>query len=299
MNFHQLQYAVAIARHGLSVTQAASALGTSQPAISRALKALERELGFDLFVREGRAFSRITPQGTQVLEYATRALAEIDSLKAVAADLNQDNRGTLSIATTHTQARYVLPPVVQAFRERYPEVELHLHQGTSEQIAEMVATDRVQLAIATGSDALFPGLVLLPVYRWHRQVIVPKRHPLARHAQAHAAGTGEISAGHLRVQLLGRLVAPERVFARGPEPEGGADRARFGRHQDLRAPGAGRRHRRQRRHRAGARRRPGGARCLAPVPHPHHLGGISARHAAAQLRLRIHAAVWPAPGRAS
>ncbi len=179
MNFHQLQYAVAIARHGLSVTQAASALGTSQPAISRALKALERELGFDLFVREGRAFARVTPQGTRVLEYATRALAEIESLKAVAADLNQDNRGTLAIATTHTQARYVLPPVVQAFRERYPEVELHLHQGTSEQIAEMVATDRVQLAIATGSDGLFPGLVLLPVYRWHRQVIVPRHHPLA------------------------------------------------------------------------------------------------------------------------
>ena len=179
MNFHQLQYAVAIARHGLSVTQAASALGTSQPAISRALKALERELGFDLFVREGRAFSRITPQGHKVLEYATRALAEIDSLQAVAADLNQDNRGTLSIATTHTQARYVLPQVVRAFRERYPEVELHLHQGTSEQIAEMVSTDRVQLAIATGSDGLFPGLVLLPVYRWHRQVIVPKGHPIA------------------------------------------------------------------------------------------------------------------------
>jgi LysR family cys regulon transcriptional activator len=179
MNFHQLQYAVAISRHGLSVTQAAAALGTSQPAISRALKALERELGFDLFVREGRAFSRITPQGARVLEYATRALAEIDSLKAVAADLNQDSRGTLAIATTHTQARYVLPPVVQAFREKYPDVELHLHQGTSEQIAEMVATDRVQLAIATGSDGLFPGLVLLPVYRWHRQVIVPRRHPLA------------------------------------------------------------------------------------------------------------------------
>jgi LysR family cys regulon transcriptional activator len=180
MNFHQLQYAVAIARHGLSVTQAASALGTSQPAISRALKALERELGFDLFVREGRAFSRVTPQGTKVLEYATRALAEIESLRAVAADLNQDNRGTLSIATTHTQARYVLPPVVSAFRERYPEVELHLHQGTSEQIAEMVAADRVQLAIATGSDGLFPGLVLLPVYRWTRQVIVPRQHPLAK-----------------------------------------------------------------------------------------------------------------------
>jgi LysR family cys regulon transcriptional activator len=180
MNFHQLQYAVAIARHGLSVTQAASALGTSQPAISRALKALERELGFDLFVREGRAFSRLTPQGARVLEYAARALAEIDSLSAVAADLNQDRRGTLSIATTHTQARYVLPNVVRSFRERYPEVELHLHQGTSEQIAEMVSIDRVQLAIATGSEGLFPGMVLLPVYRWYRQIIVPRQHPLAR-----------------------------------------------------------------------------------------------------------------------
>lgn len=180
MNFHQLQYAVAISRHGLSVTQAAAALGTSQPAISRALKALERELGFDLFVREGRAFSRVTPQGAKVLEYAARALAEIESLQAVAADLTQDNRGTLSIATTHTQARYVLPPVVRAFRDKYPDVELHLHQGTSEQIAEMVAADRVQLAIATGSDGLFPNLMLLPVYRWTRQVIVPKSHPLAR-----------------------------------------------------------------------------------------------------------------------
>lgn len=187
MNFHQLQYAIAIARNGLSVTQAAASLGTSQPAISRALKALEKELGFDLFVREGRAFSRVTPEGQRVLEFAGRALAEVESLRAVAADLNQDARGTLSIATTHTQARYVLPPVVQAFRKRYPEVDLHLHQGTSEQISEMVAADRVQLAIATGSEALFPELVLLPVYRWHRQVIVPKSHPLAR------PGAGKLS----------------------------------------------------------------------------------------------------------
>ena len=191
MNFHQLQYAIAIARNGLSVTQAAASLGTSQPAISRALKALEKELGFDLFVREGRAFARVTPEGLRVLEYAGRALAEVESLRAVAADLNQDARGTLSIATTHTQARYVLPPVVQAFRKRYPEVDLHLHQGTSEQISEMVSSDRVQLAIATGSEALFPELVLLPVYRWHRQVIVPKHHPLAR------AATGKLTLAQL------------------------------------------------------------------------------------------------------
>lgn len=180
MNLQHLRYAVTVARNSLSVTQAAAALGTSQPAVSRGLRELETELGFELFVREGRSFARVTPEGARVIELAARALRDIDSLEAVAADINQEARGTLSIATTHTQARYVLPPVVQEFRRRYPEVELHLHQGTSEQIAEMAADDRVQLAIATGSEGLFRDMVLLPVYRWNRQVIVPRKHPLAR-----------------------------------------------------------------------------------------------------------------------
>ena len=180
MNLQHLRYAVTVARNGLSVTQAAAALGTSQPAVSRGLRELENELGFALFVREGRSFARVTPEGARVIELAARALRDIDSLEAVAADINQAARGTLAIATTHTQARYVLPPVVQAFRKRYPDVELHLHQGTSEQIAEMAADDRVQLAIATGSEGLFRDMVLLPVYRWNRQVVVPRKHPLAR-----------------------------------------------------------------------------------------------------------------------
>ncbi|MCS6947346.1 MAG: LysR substrate-binding domain-containing protein [Steroidobacteraceae bacterium] len=180
MNLQQLKYAVAVVRHDLSVTAAANALGTSQPAISRALKALETELGFDLFVRSGRSFARLTPDGQRVIERAQRALAEIEALESAAADLRNDDSGVLSIATTHTQARYTLPPVIARFRERYPKVELHLHQGTSEQIAELLAADRVQLAIATGSEGLFRDLVLLPVYRWYRKVIVPKRHPLTR-----------------------------------------------------------------------------------------------------------------------
>ncbi len=180
MNLQQLRFALAVARNGLSVTQAAAALGTSQPAVSRGVKELERELGFMLFVREGRALTRVTREGVRVLATAERAVAEIDRLEALAADLAGDDAGTLSVATTHTQARYVLPPVIAGFRQRHPQVELHLHQGTSEQIAEMVASDRVQLAIATGSEGMFPGSVLLPVYRWHRQVVVPKRHPLAR-----------------------------------------------------------------------------------------------------------------------
>jgi LysR family cys regulon transcriptional activator len=180
MNLQQLRFAVAIARNGLSVTQAAGALGTSQPAVSRGLKELESQLGFEIFVREGRALTRITAEGERLLESATRAVLEVDRLEALAADLAGSASGTLALATTHTQARYVLPPVIAGFRRRHPQVDLHLHQGTSEQIAEMVASDRVQLAIATGSEGLFPGLVLLPVYRWHRQVVVPKRHPLAR-----------------------------------------------------------------------------------------------------------------------
>jgi LysR family transcriptional regulator, cys regulon transcriptional activator len=115
-----------------------------------------------------------------VLKSIELIMRELGNLRRIGEQFSAQDSGTLSIATTHTQARYVLPPVVQAFRKKYPEVDLHLHQGTSEQISEMVAGDRVHLAIATGSEALFPELVLLPVYRWHRQVIVPKHHPLAR-----------------------------------------------------------------------------------------------------------------------
>ncbi|MEZ5500448.1 MAG: LysR substrate-binding domain-containing protein [Steroidobacteraceae bacterium] len=180
MNIQHLRYALAIARNELSVTQAAQVLGTSQPAISRALKALETELGCEIFARQGRSLAHITPAGERALEIAARAIDEIDALRVMTADLKGDMSGKLSIATTHTQARYVLPPIVKAFRRRYPEVELHLHQGTSEQIADLVATDRAQLAIATGSEGLFGGLVLLPVYRWQRHVIVPRRHPLTK-----------------------------------------------------------------------------------------------------------------------
>lgn len=180
MNVQHLRYALAIARNDMSVTRAAQELGLTQPALSRGLKALESEIGFPVFARSGRGFSGPTAEGRRVLEQAARAVREIDSLGSLAADLAGESSGSLSIATTHTQARYVLPPVIREFSERWPDVALNLHQGTSEQIAEMVEDERVQLAIATGSEGLFPELVLLPVYRWHRQVLVPKRHPLTR-----------------------------------------------------------------------------------------------------------------------
>jgi LysR family cys regulon transcriptional activator len=179
MKFQQLRYLVAVHENGLNITAAARQLHTSQPGVSRQLKLLEEELGFQLFEREGRALTRTTAAGEEIISRAGAILREMQNIRRTSAELRKADGGTLSIATTHTQARYVLPPVIREFRSRYPKVRLHLHQGTSEQIAEMVARDRVDFAIATGSDDLFPHLVRLPIYRWHRAVIVPKGHPLA------------------------------------------------------------------------------------------------------------------------
>jgi LysR family transcriptional regulator, cys regulon transcriptional activator len=179
MKLHQLRYLAAVAQSGLNITAAAHKLHTSQPGVSKQIKLLEDELGFQIFVREGRNLTRITPAGQQVIERALRILQEAQSIKSLSTELRDEGKGSLSIGTTHTQARYVLPDVIREFRSRYPQVRLNLHQGTSEQIAEMVTSDRIDCAIATGSDALFPELTLLPCYRWHRTVIVPRSHPLA------------------------------------------------------------------------------------------------------------------------
>jgi LysR family cys regulon transcriptional activator len=181
MKLHQLRYLAAIAQNGLNITAAAAKLHTSQPGVSKQIKLLEDELGFQIFVRDGRNLARVTPAGQQVIDRAVRILREVQNIKRLSDDFKGEGRGTLSIGTTHTQARYVLPDVIKRFRERYPEVRLHLHQGTAEQIGEMAALDRIDFAIATGSQSLFEGYALLPCYRWHRHVVVPKGHPLARH----------------------------------------------------------------------------------------------------------------------
>jgi LysR family transcriptional regulator, cys regulon transcriptional activator len=179
MKLQQLRYLVAVAQNDLNITTAARALHTSQPAISKQLRLLEDELGFLLFEREGRTLVRMTPPGWDVTQRALKVLEEVGTIKRLSEEARKSNRGALSIGTTHTQARYVLPRIFQKFRERYPEVQLHLHQGTSEQIAELARLNRVDLVIATGSLGLFPGMVHLPCYRWHRQVIVPRGHPLS------------------------------------------------------------------------------------------------------------------------
>jgi LysR family cys regulon transcriptional activator len=179
LKLHQLRYFVAIVQNGMNVTTAAHKLHTSQPGVSKQIRLLEDELGAPLFLRESRELTGLTEVGQQVFNRSLTVLREIQSIRGVTADLTRAQRGTLSLATTHTQARYVLPPVIQRFRASYPDVELHLHQGTSEQIAELASLDRIDLAIATGGEAVFSEFVLLPCYRWHRKIIVPRDHPLA------------------------------------------------------------------------------------------------------------------------
>jgi LysR family cys regulon transcriptional activator len=180
MTLKQLKFLLGIADSGLNITAAAERLYTSQPGISKQLKQLEEELGAQLFVRKGKALTGITPAGAEVIERARRILREVENIRTLARNLTREEEGTLAIATTHTQARYVLPEVIQKFRERYPKVDLELHQGTSEQIAELVAAERIDFAIATGSQQLFPGLTLLPCYEWDRIVLAPRDHPVAQ-----------------------------------------------------------------------------------------------------------------------
>lgn len=179
MKLHQLRYLAAIAQTGLNITAAAEKLHTSQPGVSKQIKLLEDELGFQIFARDGRTLTHVTPAGEQVIERALRILREVQSIRGLSEEWRDEARGSLSLGTTHTQARYVLPAVLKAFRERYPHIRLHLHQGTSEQIAEMAELDRIDFAINTGSRDLFQDMVLLPCYQWHRRVVVPQGHALA------------------------------------------------------------------------------------------------------------------------
>jgi LysR family cys regulon transcriptional activator len=180
MKLQQLKYLLAIADNGLNITAAAEKLYTSQPGVSKQLKLLEEELGLQLFTRKGKSLDAVTPAGEKVIERARLIMQEVENIRSLASDYFHEEEGTLSIATTHTQARYVLPDVVREFRKRYPRVSLNLHQGTSEQIADMVAANDIDFAIATGSRELFADLLLVPSYRWDRKILVPNDHPLTR-----------------------------------------------------------------------------------------------------------------------
>jgi LysR family cys regulon transcriptional activator len=180
MKFQQLRYLSEVARQALSVSAAAEALHTSQPGVSRQIKELEDELGVEIFVRHGKRLTAVTEPGRAVLAIAERILAEASNLKRAGAEFANEKLGTLTIATTHTQARYALPPAVAALKRRYPDVQLILHQGNPTQICDMVMRGEADFAVATEQIAEFPELVSLPCYQWNRCIVVPPRHPLVR-----------------------------------------------------------------------------------------------------------------------
>jgi len=179
MNLRQLQLLREVVDNGFNMTRTAERLFTSQPGVSKQLRLLEEELGTALFLRSRRSLDGLTPAGEAVLTHARRVLAEVEGMRQRAHELDPAHGGGLSLATTHTQARYALPEVVQTFRRHHPAVALRLHQGTPQQIANMLLRGETDLGIATESLHLFEDLVLLPCYRWNRCVVVPQGHPLA------------------------------------------------------------------------------------------------------------------------
>jgi len=178
MNIQQLRYLNEVARCNLNISEAAAALYTSQPGVSKQIRLLEEELGVDIFVRNGKRLVAVTDPGREVLDIARRVLQETENLKHVGREFKKQKKGTLTIATTHTQARYALPEVVRAFTRDYPEVKLGLHQGNPTQIAEQVLSGEADIGIATESLALYEALVTLPCYEWHHCVVTPPVHPL-------------------------------------------------------------------------------------------------------------------------
>jgi len=178
VKLQQLRYLTAIVRNHLNISAAAESLYTSQPGISKQLRLLEEELGVEFFGRNGKHLIEVTPVGRQIIAKAEKILQEVNNIQILAEEYRDDRRGNLSIATTHTQARYALPPVVKLFRERYPAVTLQVHQGSPAQIAELVQSGEADFAIATESMELFEDLVMMPCYIWQRCVLVPQGHPL-------------------------------------------------------------------------------------------------------------------------
>lgn len=180
MKLQQLRYLVEVYKQGLNVTEAAEKLHTSQPGISKQIRMLEDELGVQIFIRNGKRVVDVTGPGKEVLRIAERMLLQAQNLKRIGEEFVKVENGSLTIATTHTQARYALPKAIKAFIERYPQVRLSLKQGSPTQISEMVIEGEADIAVATEGIALYPELAMLPCFEWNRSVVVPNGHPLTQ-----------------------------------------------------------------------------------------------------------------------
>lgn len=180
MNLHQFRFVQEAVRRNLNLTEAAKALHTSQPGVSKAIIELEEELGVDIFARHGKRLKRVTEPGEHVLQSIAIIMREVSNLKRIGEQFSAQDSGTLSIATTHTQARYVLPHAVAKLRSSYPKVHISLHQATPHEVARMVLEEQAEIGMATESLADYPDLVTLPCYEWEHVLVVSPNHPLAK-----------------------------------------------------------------------------------------------------------------------
>src|SRR6185436_15763740 len=179
MNLHQFRFVQEAVRRSLNLTETARALHTSQPGVSKAIIELEEELGVEIFARHGKRLKRITEPGQHVLKSIELIMREVGNLKRIGEQYSAEDSGTLSIATTHTQARYVLPEKVAQLRTAYPKVNVSLHQGSPGQVAQMLLDEVAEIGIATESLADYSVLVTLPCYEWQHMLVLPVGHPLA------------------------------------------------------------------------------------------------------------------------
>ncbi len=180
MNLHQFRFVQEAVRRDLNLTETAKALFTSQPGVSKAILELEAELGIDIFARHGKRLRRITEPGREVLKSIEIIMREVGNLKRIGEEYSQQDAGTLSIATTHSQARYFLPEPIAQFRKRFPKSNISLHQDSPDQVARMVLEETAEVALATESLGKFEELVSLPCYEWSHAVVMPAGHPLAQ-----------------------------------------------------------------------------------------------------------------------
>lgn len=179
MKLQQLRYIIEIVNNNLNISSAAECLFTSQPGVSKQVRLLEDELGIEIFKRNGNTLVSLTSSGKEILKRANNILGEIESIKTIASEQTMPDKGKLNIATTYTQARYFLPDLISPFTKKYPDVSIHIHQGTPAQISESVEKGESDFAIATEANYLFENLIMLPCYYWNRSILVPKDHPLS------------------------------------------------------------------------------------------------------------------------
>ena len=219
MNLHQFRFVQEAVRRDLNLTETAKALFTSQPGISKAILELEAELGIDIFARHGKRLRRVTEPGVQVLKAVEIIMREVGNLKRIGEEYSKQDAGTLSIATTHSQARYFLPGPVAQLRKRFPKINISLHQGAPDQVARMVIDEVADIGLATEALSGYDELVTLPCYEWHHAVVMPSSHPLAQVERISLEDLALLPLVSYHPSFSGRSRVDAAFAARGLKPD--------------------------------------------------------------------------------